>query len=134
MRSTRISFAVVACLVVIGNAEAIIGVAPGGSIVRRHAIVATTAVVASSSANAAAAANANAVAAANANAAAANANAAAAQAAAPAAGPAIGSMTTTLPPGCTPRTLNNIEYQLCGSTYYRAAMQGSTLVFVVSQP
>lgn len=54
------------------SAEAIIGVAPGGSIVRRHAIY-RTAAVASSSANANAAA-------ANANAAAANANAAAAAA------------------------------------------------------
>jgi hypothetical protein len=142
MRSIRIPFAVIVCLVFIGDAEAIVGVAPGGSIVRRHAVVATTAVVASTSANAAAAANANAaaaananaVAAANANAAAANANAAAAQAAAAPAAPALGSMTTTLPPGCAPRTLNGVEYQLCGSTYYRAAMQGSTLVFVVSQP
>jgi membrane protein involved in colicin uptake len=138
MRSTRNRLALVACFVVMGNAQAIIGVAPGGSVVRRHAVVATTAVVASSTANAAAAANANAAAAAtaNANAAAANANAAAAAQAAPApaAAPAIGSMTTTLPPGCTPKTLNGVEYQLCGSTYYRAAMSGSTLVFVVSQP
>jgi len=60
------------------EAAAIIGVAPGGSVVRRRAII-RTATVASSTANANAAATANAnAAAANANAAAANANAAAA--------------------------------------------------------
>ena len=60
------------------EAAAIIGVAPGGSVVRRRAIIRTATVASSTAnANAAAAANANA-AAANANAAAANANAAAA--------------------------------------------------------
>src|SRR5262245_50356279 len=83
------------------DAHAIVGVAPGGSVVRRHAVVGT-AVVASSSANASAAA------AANANAAAASANAAAAAAKPPApAGPLpVGTMVTTLPPGCAPTALN----------------------------
>jgi hypothetical protein len=113
----------------LSSARAIIGVAPGGSVARRHAVVATTTVVAASSANASAAAAANA-----------NAQAAAAKppppapAAAPAGPPPVGSITTVLPPGCTPAILNNVEYQRCGSTYYRAAMQGSNLVFVVSQP
>jgi len=121
------------------EATAIIGVAPGGSIVRRHAIMRTAAVASSS-------ANANAAATANANAAAADANAAAAQAnaaasatqapppAAPAGPPPVGTIVTTLPPGCTTTNLNNVEYQRCGSTYYRATMQGSYLVYVVSQP
>lgn len=52
------------------EAAAIIGVAPGGSVVRRRAIIRTAAVASST-------ANANAAATANANAAAANANAAA---------------------------------------------------------
>jgi hypothetical protein len=116
----------------VSEAAAIIGVAPGGSIVRRHAIM-RTATVASSTANA------NAAATANANAAAANANAAAAAAqapppAAPAGPPPVGTIVTTLPPGCATDTLNNVEYQRCGSTYYRATMQGSNLVYVVSQP
>ena len=123
------------------EAAAIIGVAPGGSVVRRHAIM-RTAAVASSSANANAAASANADAAASANAAAADANAAAAQAnaaaasaqAAPAGPPPVGTIVTTLPPGCATTTLNNVEYQRCGSAYYRATMQGSNLVYVVSQP
>ena len=75
---------------------------------------------------------------ADANAAAANANAAAAAAKAPPPAPAgpppPGTMVTTLPPGCTPTKLNGVEYQRCGSTYYKAAMQGETLVFVVAQP
>ena len=130
----------------VDEAEAIIGVAPGGSVVRRHAIV-RTATVASTTANANAAASANAEAAANANAAAADAEAAAAQAnaaaasaqaapppAAPAGPPPVGTIVTTLPPGCATTVLNNVEYQRCGSTYYRAQMQGSYLVYVVSQP
>jgi hypothetical protein len=46
----------------------------------------------------------------------------------------VGTIVTTLPPGCATTQLNGVEYQRCGSTYYRAAMQGSTLVFVVQQP
>jgi hypothetical protein len=114
------------------DAHAIVGVAPGGSVVRRHAVVGT-AVVASSTANA------NAAATANANAAAANANAAAAAAkpaapATPAGPPPIGTTVTSLPPGCTSTTLNGVDYMRCGSTYYKASMMGSNLVLVVSQP
>jgi hypothetical protein len=96
----------------------------------RRTVVATT-VVASSSANATAAANANA--------AAANANAAAAAAkSAPAAvqqgPPPVGTVVTALPPECVQVKLNNVDYMRCGSTYYKASMMGSNLVFVVSQP
>lgn len=127
--------ACLAALIFVADAQAIIGVAPGGSVARRHAVVATeTVVVASSTANASAAA------AANANAAAANANAQAAKAAtppaAPAAGaaPAVGSVVTALPPGCTQTDLNGVAYERCGNTYYKAQMMGSNLVFVVTQP
>jgi hypothetical protein len=113
--------------------------------VRRTAVVTSVAVAATSAnANAAAQANANAAAQANANAAAqANANAAAqanaaaanANAAAAAAkSPPVGTIVTTLPPGCATTQLNGVEYQRCGSTYYQAMMQGSNLVFVVQQP
>jgi hypothetical protein len=127
-------------LLCVSDAQAIIGVAPGGSVARRHAVVATTTVVAASSANASAAATANA------NAAAANANAQAAAAktpaptpaptpvAAPGAPPPVGSTVTTLPPGCVQTDLNGVAYQRCGSTYYKPSMMGSTLVFVVAQP
>ena len=99
----------------------------------RRAAVATT-VVAGSTANANAAATANANAAATANA---NAAAAATKAPAPAApgGPApVGTIVTTLPPGCAATKLNGVDYQRCGSTYYAAQMMGSNLVFVVAQP
>ncbi|MGH8072398.1 MAG: hypothetical protein ACRERE_45620 [Candidatus Entotheonellia bacterium] len=105
--------------------------------VRRTAVVTSVAVASSTAnANAAAQANANAAAQANANAAAqANAAAANANAAAAAAkSPPVGTIVTTLPPGCAPTQLNGVEYQRCGSTYYRAMMQGSNLVFVVQQP
>jgi hypothetical protein len=120
-------------LIFVADAQAIIGVAPGGSVVRRHAIVATTTVAATS-------ANANAAATANANAAAANANAQAAAAkqasSAPAAGaaPAVGTTVTTLPPSCVDTELNGVVYKRCGSTYYKPSMMGSNLVFVVTQP
>jgi len=111
-----------------------VAVAP---VARTAVVVGTTAAVASSSANAAAAANANATAAANANAAAANANAAAAAAKqpnAPAGPPPVGTIVTSLPPGCSGTKLNGIDYQRCGPTYYEAKMMGNNLVFVVAQP
>ena len=112
------------------DAEAIIGVAPGGSAVRRHAVVGTAAVT--TTAVAASSANASAAAAANANAAAA---ASKPPPPPPPAGPLpVGTIVTTLPPGCAPTVLNGVEYQRCGTTYYRASMQGSNLVFVVQQP
>ena len=114
------------------------------------AAVVTTAVVASSSASASAAAQANANAAAQANAnAAAQANNAAAQAnkaaaeankaaaeakAAAPTQPAVGSIVTTLPAGCTQTKLNNADYMRCGSTYYKPTMAGDAVVFVVAQP
>jgi hypothetical protein len=112
------------------DVEAIIGVAPGGSAVRRHAVVGTAAVT--TTAVAASSANASAAAAANANAAAA---ASKPPPPPPPAGPLpVGTIVTTLPPGCAPTVLNGVEYQRCGTTYYRASMQGSNLVFVVQQP
>jgi len=127
-----------ACLVAmlfVADAQAIIGVAPGGSVARRHAVVATEAVV-TTTAVAATSANASAAAAANANAAAAAAKPPppAAPAPAPGAAPAVGTIVTALPPGCVQDDLNGVAYQRCGSTYYRASMMGSNLVFVVSQP
>jgi hypothetical protein len=127
--------AVITLAVFLPEAQAIIGVAPGGSVARRHAIVATEAVV-TTTAVAATSANAAAAATANANAQAAAAAAAKPPAPPPAAGaaPPVGSIVTTLPPGCVPETLNNVAYQRCGSTYYGASMMGSNLVFVVAQP
>ena len=87
----------------------------------------TTAVVASTSAQANAAAQAN-QAAAQANKAAADAKAAAAST------PAVGTVVTTLPPGCAQTKLNNVDYLRCGSTYYKPAMVGDAVVFVVAQP
>ena len=93
------------------------------------AVAVTTAVVASTTASANAAKQANANAAAQANQAAAEANAAAAKAP-----PAVGTIVTTLPAGCSQTKLNNVDYLRCGSTYYKPTMAGDTAVFVVSQP
>lgn len=96
----------------------------------RRTVVATTA-VATTAAVASSSANANAAAQANAAAAQANAAAAAAKSAAP---PPVGTIVTTLPPGCAQDKLNGVDYMRCGSAYYKPSMVGTNLVFVVAQP
>jgi hypothetical protein len=46
----------------------------------------------------------------------------------------IGTIVTALPAGCPATTINNVEYYACGGNYYRAAFQGSQLVYVTTQP
>jgi len=46
----------------------------------------------------------------------------------------IGTVVSTLPAGCAPMTIGNVEYQHCGVDYYRSAFQGNNLVYVTSQP
>ena len=53
---------------------------------------------------------------------------------APAGPVAVGTVVTTLPAGCALTTLNGTQYHRCGGTYYRAAVSGSNLVYVVQQP
>ena len=64
------------------------------------------------------------------------AQAAAAPAPAPPAGGAlpIGTVVNALPSGCTTMTSGDVQYFNCGSNYYRAAFQGSQLVYVTAQP
>ena len=45
--------------------------------------------------------------------------------------PAVGTVVTVLPSGCKPEARDGIEYQNCAGVYYRAAFQGSNLVYVV---
>jgi hypothetical protein len=45
--------------------------------------------------------------------------------------PASGAIVPVLPAGCRPETQGGVEYQNCGGVYYRAAFQGSNLVYVV---
>lgn len=53
----------------------------------------------------------------------------------PAAAPLpIGTVVTALPEGCTATTSEGVEYYKCGSDYYRAAFQGSQLVYVTAAP
>jgi nucleoid-associated protein YgaU len=61
--------------------------------------------------------------------------AAAAQAPHAAPGPLpIGTITTTLPAGCTTKVVDNVQYYNDGTNYYRAVFQGSQLVYVTAQP
>ena len=127
------------------EAEAVVVVAhhPPRPMAVVGAVAVTTAVVASTTASASAAKQANANAAAQANQAAAQANQSAAQAnqaaaeakaAAAKAPPPVGTIVTTLPPGCSQTKLNNVDYMRCGSTYYKPTMAGDVVVFVVAQP
>ena len=52
----------------------------------------------------------------------------------PAGAPPIGSIVTALPAGCGTVTKGGVQYSDCSGVYYRAAFQGSNLVYVVSQP
>ncbi len=46
----------------------------------------------------------------------------------------MGTVVSTLPKGCTSMQVSGTEYHHCGVNYYRAAFQGSNLVYVTSQP
>ncbi len=100
---------------------------------RRVVAVETTAAATATAATAtAAAATATATAAAQAQQQAAKATAPAP--APPTAAPAVGTIVNTLPGGCTQVTKAAVAYQDCGGVFYRAAFQGNSLVYVVSQP
>ncbi len=46
----------------------------------------------------------------------------------------LGRIVTALPQGCETAVINGAEYQHCGPDYYRAAFQGSQLVYVTTKP
>ena len=60
--------------------------------------------------------------------------AAAASAAVNAAPLPVGTVVPTLPNGCTQTAIGGVQYSKCGASYYRAAFQGNTLVYVTAQP
>jgi hypothetical protein len=127
----------------VGNAEAIIGMprtplsyagVARRSMYREAAVVSTVAVTSAAVATSAAAANAAAANTAAAQAAAANAAAAAAAAQQAAAGLPVGTMVSSLPPGCTSTVIGGVNYFQCGGAYYRAGFQGNSVVYIVSAP
>jgi hypothetical protein len=46
----------------------------------------------------------------------------------------LGTVVSALPPGCTPSTVGGVNYYYCGGNFYQAMYQGSTLVYVTTQP
>jgi len=46
----------------------------------------------------------------------------------------LGTVVSTLPAGCTAKTVGNVEYYHCGGNYYRAVFQGNNLVYVTAKP
>ena len=132
----------------IGDAKAIIGrpltplsyagvarrTAYRGAVVATSAAVATTAAMETSAAASQAAA---AWARASKDAAAQAAAAARASTPPPASGAgaaAVGTVVGQLPGGCVSAPVSSVEYYLCNGTYYRAAFQGNSLVYVVEKP
>jgi hypothetical protein len=54
---------------------------------------------------------------------------------APAAGALpIGTIVQALPAGCPAEAVAGVQYYHCGGNYYRAAFQGSQLIYVTTQP
>lgn len=47
---------------------------------------------------------------------------------------AIGTVSSTLPDGCEPTAVDNVEYYHCGANWYRTAYQGNNLVYVTTDP
>lgn len=45
-----------------------------------------------------------------------------------------GTVITVLPAGCAPITVGGVQYQHCGENDFRAAFQGSNLVYVSATP
>lgn len=46
----------------------------------------------------------------------------------------LGSVVEALPQGCTKKVIAGVEYQFDGVNYFKAAFQGSKLVYVTVQP
>jgi hypothetical protein len=46
----------------------------------------------------------------------------------------LGTVVSSLPPGCVSTPYKDVEYYRCGDNYYRAMFQGNNLVYVTAKP
>jgi hypothetical protein len=46
----------------------------------------------------------------------------------------LGTVVSSLPPGCVPTPVGGVEYYYGGGNFYRAAFQGNKLVYVTAKP
>jgi len=46
----------------------------------------------------------------------------------------LGTVVSSLPAGCTSTPVGGVDYFYCGGNFYRAAFQGSQLVYVTAKP
>ena len=46
----------------------------------------------------------------------------------------MGTVVSTLPPGCVSTPVGGVEYYYGGGNFYRAVFQGNNLVYVTAQP
>ena len=117
-RGVRLIFCVLlGSFVTVSASEAIIGVAPGGSVVRRHAVVGTAVVVNEDQEQQQQ-----------------QAAAAQQQPSAATGAVAVGTVVPTLPAGCTTVVVSGVNYYHCGATYYKVYFQGTELVYVSVPP
>lgn len=46
----------------------------------------------------------------------------------------LGTVAQSLPPGCTPTPVGKVQYYYCDGNFYRAVLQGNSLVYVTAKP
>jgi hypothetical protein len=46
----------------------------------------------------------------------------------------LGTVVSSLPPGCVSTPVGGVNYYQCGGNYYQAVYEGSTLKYVTTQP
>jgi hypothetical protein len=46
----------------------------------------------------------------------------------------LGTVVSSLPPGCVSTPVGGVSYYQCGGNYYQAAYEGSTLKYVTTKP
>jgi hypothetical protein len=46
----------------------------------------------------------------------------------------LGTVVATLPAGCTPTPVGEVNYYYCGGNFYQAVFEGSTLKYITTKP
>jgi nucleoid-associated protein YgaU len=46
----------------------------------------------------------------------------------------LGTVVATLPAGCTPTPVGEVNYYYCGGNFYQAVYEGSTLKYITTKP
>jgi hypothetical protein len=46
----------------------------------------------------------------------------------------MGTVVASLPAGCTPTPVGDVNYYYCGGNFYQAVYEGSTLKYITTKP